>query len=163
MQTDGTRSSRTTRWLTHLGGAALLAGAIDPLEGSIVCLLGAGLLAVAAPLRRRLTVLGMLTAGVAALWILSAAGGIGGPSGRSAWWALTLLPYPAGWALAVWDRTLPRWVAFGAAAVGLWYLVLGVLIATKTGATGVVPVVLLAAGAVICAGSLRWHFQRTAA
>lgn len=163
---------RTTRWLTHLGGAALLAGAIDPLEGSVVCVLGSGLLAVAAYrlaepgfgtalLRRRLTVFGLMVLGVAALWILSAAGGIGGSSGRSGWWALAFLPYPAAWALGVWDRSLPRWIAFGAFAVGLWYLVLGGLIATKSGAAGVVPVVLLAAGAVICAVSLRLQLQRT--
>jgi hypothetical protein len=161
---------RTTRWLTHLGGAALLAGAIDPLEGSIVCVVGSGLLAVAAYrlagpgsalLRRRLTVFGLMVLGVAALWIVSAAGGIGGIGGRSGWWALAFLPYPAAWALGVWDRSLPRWIAFGAFAVGLWYLVLGGLIATKSGAAGVVPVVLLATGAVICAVSLRLQLQRT--
>ena len=39
--------------------------------------------------------------GVAALWIMSAFGGIGGSTGRSMWWALVLLPYPIGWMLGL--------------------------------------------------------------
>lgn len=40
----------------------------------------------------------MLAAGgVGWLFILSAMGGFGGDTGRGAWWALTILPYPIGW------------------------------------------------------------------
>lgn len=172
MQATDSRLERTTRWLTHFGGAALLAGAIDPLEGSVVCVLGSGLLAAAsygasgsgsAILRRRLAVLGLMAFGVAALWIVSAAGGIGGKSGRSAWWALTFLPYPAGWAAAVWERGLPRWITFGAVAVGLWYLVLGGIIAAKSGVTAIIPMALMTAGMGICAVTLVLRFRRAAA
>lgn len=170
MQAAVTRTERAARWLTRLGGAALLVGAIDPLEGSIVCLLGSGFLTAAAFVgdipgavrRRRLLGLGLIGAGVSALWIVSAAGGIGGTGGRSAWWALCFLPFPAGWALSVWDRTLPRWVAIGAAAVGLWYLALGVMIASKSGATSAIPLVLFAAGVGIFAFSLLRPLRRNA-
>lgn len=30
------------------------------------------------------------------LWVVSAIGGIGGNTGRPVWWALILIPYPAG-------------------------------------------------------------------
>jgi hypothetical protein len=33
--------------------------------------------------------------------VLSAAGGIGGRSGHSMWWGILILPYPAGWLLAL--------------------------------------------------------------
>lgn len=90
-----------------VGTAALVLGALDPLEGSIVIVGGAVVAMVAAHLghlraRHRLdwgVALELL--GVAALWGLSAAGGIGGSTGRSYWWALLLLPYPIGWLLSL--------------------------------------------------------------
>ena len=85
------------------GYVAMILGAIDPLEGSIVVLLGISLLAWAAWLRGsiRRSRLAWAWAGVAVgvgvMWIMSAMGGIGGSTGRSMWWALMLLPYPVGW------------------------------------------------------------------
>ena len=35
------------------------------------------------------------------MFALSAVGGIGGKSGHSIWWGLLLLPYPAGWLMAL--------------------------------------------------------------
>jgi hypothetical protein len=98
------------RWshrLLGIGTAALVLGAIDPLEGSLVLVAGAGVAMVAAHLAhlraRRWLDWGVAleVLGVAALWALSAAGGVGGSTGRSYWWALLLLPYPVGWLLSL--------------------------------------------------------------
>jgi hypothetical protein len=35
------------------------------------------------------------------MFVLSAFGGIGGPSGHSNWWGAFILPYPAGFLLAL--------------------------------------------------------------
>ena len=98
------------RWLRVLvifGLAAMLIGAVDPLEGSLVILPGIGLVALGALLgksrhRRLLFWSFILTAiGVGTLWGISALGGFGGSSGRSNWWGLVLLPYPVGWIMGL--------------------------------------------------------------
>jgi hypothetical protein len=89
------------------GLVLMLIGAVDPLEGSLIILPGCGMVALGTFLgrsRRRKLLLWafVLTAlGFAALWAMSAIGGVGGDSGRSKWWALVLLPYPAGWVMGM--------------------------------------------------------------
>ena len=96
-------ASRWSRILVIAGFAAMLIGAVDPLEGSLLILPGSGLVALGALLgksrhRRFLFWSFVLVAvGVGALLGLSAIGGFGGNSGRSNWWGLVLLPYPVGW------------------------------------------------------------------
>ncbi len=96
-----------SRILVIAGLVATLAGALDPLEGSIVILLGTSLLALAAWIggsqHRRLLYwsFALVAVGVGALWGMSALGGVGGPTGRSMWWLLVLAPYPVGWVMAV--------------------------------------------------------------
>lgn len=95
------------RGLMIAGLAGMIAGAIDPLEGSLLILPGSALAALAgarAGSRHRKLLgigFGCVAAGVAALWLLSALGGIGGDSGRSALWGIVLLPYPVGWLMTV--------------------------------------------------------------
>jgi hypothetical protein len=99
----------SSRVLSMLGGIGLLAGALDPLEGSFVILAGSALLwggeVMKVPERRQLglwtSVFVLIAVGVGVMFGLSAAGGIGGRSGRSWWWGVLLLPYPAGWLLGV--------------------------------------------------------------
>ena len=88
----------------------MIVGAIDPLEGSVVILIGSGLLALshylgkseARTLRFWLLDFVLIAVGVTALWGLSALGGFGGDdSGVSLWWALLILPYPIGWLIGV--------------------------------------------------------------
>lgn len=100
-------SSRWSRPLVIGGLVAMLIGALDPLEGSLVILPGAAAAALGARLgggRYRTLLLWsfvLVAVGVAALFGWSAVGGLGGRTGRSMWWALTMLPYPVGWVLAL--------------------------------------------------------------
>ena len=97
----------SARILSGFGVVAMIVGAVDPLEGSVVILAGSGLVVLGPWLghqQRRLCVyrtclFGMIAVGVIALFVLSAVGGIGGKTGHSMWWGLLLLPYPIGWIL----------------------------------------------------------------
>jgi hypothetical protein len=88
---------------------AMLVGTIDPLEGSLLILPGSGLVALGLflgkaerrLLRDWLWVFGLIAIGVAALFALSAIGGIGGKSGHSMWLGVLILPYPVGWIMAL--------------------------------------------------------------
>jgi hypothetical protein len=97
------RIRRRGRPLSWIALALLVLGALDPMEGSVVIAAGAVLAACAGVLtgsrHRGLLLPGavLVSVGVAALWGLSALGGIGGTTGRSLWWALLLVPYPIGW------------------------------------------------------------------
>ena len=120
--------SQGARILSGLGAIGFVAGAIDPLEGSVVILAGSALLLgaeiVRGPQRRHLrlwtTVLVLIAIGVAMMAALSSVGGIGGRTGRSWWWGLLLLPYPAGWLLGVGGLLagLIRFLRGGAASRG---------------------------------------------
>jgi hypothetical protein len=95
-----------SRWLVMIGLALMVAGALDPLEGSVVILGGSVLAAIGAFLagtRYRLPVAAVLliAIGVAALFGMSALGGVGGNTGRSIWWLLLCLPYAIGWILGL--------------------------------------------------------------
>lgn len=97
------------RILVTLGGIAMLLGTVDPLEGSLLILPGSGLIALGTfigqsqrgVIRYWLWVFGLIAVGVAAMFVLSAFGGIGGKSGHSMWWGVLLLPYPVGWLMAL--------------------------------------------------------------
>ena len=119
-----------SRILVTVGGIAMLVGAIDPMEGSRLILPGSGLIALGTflgPGERRLIaykvwVFVLIAIGVGALWGLSMVGGIGGPSGHSAWWGLLILPYLIGWSMGIWGPGSPRWMLWSGIGVGLWYL-----------------------------------------
>lgn len=107
----------------------MLIGAIDPMEGSILILLGSGLVALGTILSHgesrlityHLWAFILVALGVGALWGLSMFGGIGGTSGVSAWWAVLLLPYPIGWLMGICGPGTPRWALWLGIVVGLWY------------------------------------------
>ena len=96
-----------SRILGVLGLFGMLIGAIDPLEGSLIILPAAGLIALGALLgrsrHRRLLYWSfiLVAVGIGALWVLSAFGGVGGHTGRSMWWLLIVLPYPVGWIMGL--------------------------------------------------------------
>jgi hypothetical protein len=86
-----------------LGVILLLAGTLDPLEGSIVISAGSTLIALSAYLthdrHRNIFIASaiLILAGVCALFYLSSLGGFGGSSSLSWWWGAMILPYPLGW------------------------------------------------------------------
>jgi hypothetical protein len=102
-----TSSPSWTQAAVIIGLGAMIAGALDPMEGSLLILPGAGLVALGAWRRHsrhwRMVAwaFGLIAIGVALLFGMSAIGGFGGNTGRSMWWALLLLPYPAGWLLGL--------------------------------------------------------------
>jgi len=89
------------------GVVAMVVGAIDPLEGSVIILAGSMGVALSAYLlkdrywKTLLISFLMIVFGVFFLFYFSSFGGFGGSSTLSWWWAFLILPYPAGWLLAL--------------------------------------------------------------
>jgi hypothetical protein len=98
---------RWPRALVIIGVVAMVLGVLDPLEGSVVILAGSASAAFGASRRHSrhaplmVWSFALLVVGVGSLWAWSAVGGIGGSTGRSMWWALTLVPYPVGWVMGL--------------------------------------------------------------
>lgn len=96
-------ASQWIRILYITGVVLLMAGAIDPLEGSVILLAGSILLTVTAFLNHDrhkkffLLFSFFILFGVGALFYFSSLGGFGGNTNRSLWWGAFILPYPAGW------------------------------------------------------------------
>lgn len=95
------------RILYTVGVAAVIVGAIDPLEGSVVIAGGSALIVLSTWLMndryRKVFLLAfiLIVVGVVLMFYFSSLGGFGGRSALSWWWALLMLPYPAGWALTI--------------------------------------------------------------
>jgi len=95
-------SHNRSRTLVIAGLVLMLAGILDPLEGSVVILGGSALAAAGAYFsksrryRLQVTASALIAVGVAALFGLSAFGGVGGNTGRSMWWLATCVSYPIG-------------------------------------------------------------------
>jgi len=149
--------SAWSRILIPVGGLAMLVGALDPLEGSLLILPGSGLLALGTFLghgERRLRayragVFILIAIGVGALWGLSGLGGFGGNSGRSNWWALLLLPYLIGWLMGICGPEVPRWMLGLGIGVGLWYLVIGARLSNAIGIVLLIIGMLTLGGCII--------------
>jgi hypothetical protein len=136
--------SHWSRVLVVIGSIAMLVGAVDPMEGSLVILPGSGLVALGTFLgqgdRRlisfRVWSFILIAIGVGALWGLSTGGGLGGNSGRSMWWGLLILPYLIGWCVGIWGPGSPRWVLMLGVLVGLWYLAISGMVLKGSGRPG---------------------------
>jgi hypothetical protein len=124
------------RILLIAGFLAMLIGAIDPMEGSLLILPGSGLVALGTFLGNqhrgiiiyRLWIFFLIIIGVAALWVTTMLGGIGGNSAYSMWWGLFFLPYPIGWSMGIWGPGSPRWVLWSGIVLGIWYVVMMFLV-----------------------------------
>jgi len=161
---------RWARGLRAVGFVALLAGVLDPLEGSIVILAGSALVALGTFLgageRRwvvyRTVVFVLIAFGVAALFGLSRVGGLG-PGHLSMWWGLLALPYLIGWTLGVWGPDSPRWVLWAGLAVGAVCFALAVVafeVSRRRHTPLATGIILVALGAVTLAGCLYRMRQR---
>lgn len=153
-----------------LGGIAMLAGAVDPLEGSIAILTGAVLMALGTYLghkerqliRFRIKVLILVAFGVAALWGLSFLGGFGGNTGLSMWWGVLILPYPIGWTIGVWGSGSPRWMLWLGIVVGIWYLALALItqMYTAPDATSLVAIIAIAVVGALTIGGCIYRLRK---
>jgi hypothetical protein len=163
-----------SRILIVVGSIAMLVGALDPMEGSVVILPGSGLVALGTFLgqngRRwiayRVWVFILITIGVGAMWGLSRVGGFGGNSGRSMWWGVLILPYLIGWSMSIWGPGSPRWLLLLGIGVGLWYLViLGMVLKGSGGHHGAMSawagIVIGTLGVLTIGGCLSRLTQRT--
>ena len=99
--------AKWTRIIYIVGVIALIIGAIDPLEGSVLIIVGSALLALSAYATsdRHTKIftasLLMIVIGVAFLFYFSSLGGFGGTSTLSWWWGLLILPFPIGWLIII--------------------------------------------------------------
>ena len=161
-----------SRILVIVGNIAMLAGALDPMEGSLVILPGSGLVALGTFLghnERRLVIYRvwvfiLIAIGVGALWGLSAVGGFGGGSGHSKWLGLLMTPpYLIGWSMGIWGPGSPRWLLLLGIAVGLWYesLVTMTLLSNRGGPPSTFDAVLGALGVLTIVGCVsRFRIRR---
>ncbi len=146
-----------SRILVIAGFIAMLVGAIDPMEGSLLIFPGSGLVALGTYLgqseRRliayRVWVFILIAIGVGALWGLSMIGGVGGNAGRSMWWGVLILPYLIGWSMGIWGPGSPRWVLLLGIVVGLLYLTILAMVlkgaGRQDGGMSAVPSIVIAA------------------
>ncbi len=154
---------RGVKTLLAVGGIATILGAIDPLEGSLLILPGSLLVMLAAIIgkegkaitRYRTWTFILILIGVAAMWGMTATGGIGGDTGISMWLGLLIVPYLIGLPMALWGPGLPRWAYWAGLVPGWWYLALAALISGDAGGIGneasksIVPFVVVVGIAVI--------------
>jgi len=156
-----------SRVLITGGSIAMLVGALDPLEGSLLILPGSCLVAFGTFLSRserrwivyRVMVFLLIAIGVGSVWWLSSVGGVGGQGGRSMWWGSLVLPYLIGWSMGIWGPGSPRWLLALGIAVGLFYLGITPLVLTRGHGQyqGVVAIVIAALGLLTIAGCIvRW-------
>jgi NADH:ubiquinone oxidoreductase subunit 6 (subunit J) len=96
-----------TRVIYIIGVIALIIGAVDPMEGSVVIASGSTFIALSTFLTHDrhwkifLVSFIMISIGVLFLFYLSSLGGFGGTSTRSWWWGILIIPYPVGWLIAI--------------------------------------------------------------
>ena len=101
------RKQKIFRIIYVTGIIALIAGIIDPLEGSVFILTGSALISLSTFLAHDrhkkffLVSIIMIVTGVLFLFYLSSLGGFGGTSKISWWWSVLIIPYPIGWFLDI--------------------------------------------------------------
>lgn len=90
-----------------VGVVALIIGAVDPMEGSVVIAIGSTLAALSTYVTHDrdqkifFAAMIMIVLGVFFLFYFSSLGGIGGHSTLSLWWGILILPYPMGWLISI--------------------------------------------------------------
>ena len=159
-----TKPSRlqAARWMVLAGGILIIIGAVDPLEGSLLILPGAGMTAsglwLGAAERSVILfhwmVFCLIAVGIGALWALRFAGGFGGESGRTNAWGLLVMPYVIGLPLALVGSGLPPWHYRAGLMVGVWYVLLGIMLLRRAGDHWQLPIGIAFVGSMIVGGCL---------
>jgi len=96
-----------TRVVYIIGVIALIIGALDPMEGSVVIASGSALITLSTYLTQDrhwkifLLSFSLILLGVFFLFYLSSLGGFGGTATLSWWWGTFILPYPIGWLTSI--------------------------------------------------------------
>lgn len=148
-------------WSIRFGYGSMLLGALDPLEGSLLILMGSGLVLfgtlISANQRpwlgSRAGVFALVALGIGVMWVLSTFGGIGGDAGVSVGWGILIVPYAVGWLWGICGAGAPRWVLRVGVVVGVWYLVLsGLLLNERESGINVVSAVTALFGIVTLVG-----------
>jgi hypothetical protein len=99
--------TKLSRIIFIIGVIALIVGAIDPLEGSVLLVAGCALITLSMYMTRDphwkifASCLALIGIGVFFLFYFSSLGGFGGTSSLSWWWGTLILPYPIGWLIAI--------------------------------------------------------------
>ena len=99
--------TKWTRIIYIIGVVALIIGAVDPLEGSVLITVGSSLVALSTYLTKDrhwklfLASLIMIAFGVFFLFYFSSLGGFGGKQTLSWWWGTLILPYPIAWFMII--------------------------------------------------------------
>jgi hypothetical protein len=110
------RYKKWIRVVFIIGVTAMIFGAFDPLEGSVLIAIGSICLALAGYFmsdRYKKIFLAssvMIIAGVSALWFVSSLGGY--DPKKEWWWNIFILPYPVGWLINI-IALVVRWVKRG--------------------------------------------------
>jgi hypothetical protein len=160
-----------SRILIVFGSIAMLVGALDPMEGSLIILPGSGLVALGTFLgqseRRllayRVWVFILIAIGVGAMWGLTRVGGFGGNSEHSMWWGVLILPYLIGWSMGIWGPGSPRWLLVLGIVVGLFYqAILPIVLARGGKHAWVGAIVISALGLLTIIGCISRLRKRTA-
>lgn len=98
-------TAKWNRFLYITGVILLIAGALDPMEGSIVIALGSIMTFIATQFsedrHKNIFFIAsiLITFGVISLWFISSLGGFDPKT--EWWWLLLIIPYPIGWFLEV--------------------------------------------------------------
>jgi hypothetical protein len=162
-------NSNTRRLLSSIlnlaGGIAMVVGAIDPMEGSLLILPGSALVALCAFLNGskhrflayRVWVFILIAIGFGALWGLSAVGGFGGSTGRSMWWGALIMPLLIGWSMGIWGPGSPRWMLWLGIAVGVWYLVIFAQVVVGDGLRHIEAAIVIATVGAVTIGGCIWR------
>lgn len=95
------------KWFHILGVLLFIAGSLDPMEGSVIIVVGSVLIANVGYYFKKpywqwfvANSIG-IAVGVFFLFFFSNLGGFGGKSTLSWWWGTLILPYPIGWLLNI--------------------------------------------------------------
>jgi hypothetical protein len=98
--------SRWSRILLFVGVAAMLLGALDPLEGIVLIFPGALAIAASAMLARRYRAVAiasvvLIALGIGGMLLATRVGGIQADTPNRSLMVLAILPYPVGWLVGI--------------------------------------------------------------